>query len=404
MIIIVNRRYIKHKFSIIKKNTKHQTKINKRKLVLLKKKIKKKLWQRKIRKIKTRLKRFKFILKFRKMQIIWFKVLRYYFIRSIYMNGYVILINQIWIYSFITYKLKISSVKYLPDLKGIYWRGSFIVTKKHINKKIGYLLNLYFIFRIKFLKYFLIRYFNGSIKDYTKGWIVKINNDLLSKYVSIDELVNKIIFESRLLTLTNVNSNWGFLKPYGWITIFRGWFLNLIIYRRRDDWFYERYWDLEGWWHQFLQYKILCQLPNEYNYIISTRISIWYLKVIIIRLFGYPVLYRYKQLRIIELLSKFGGYDNILTLNIFDTIETTWQANPTAVAILSILTGLGKVLTTSIMTEWLQIKVWMDAINQKKTFSFILRYQICCQNPAILIKILKKNKNIKLNFKKKRIN
>lgn len=318
-----------------------------------------------------------------------------------YRKGYVLEQIKVYYCYRILYKLFLIDYKDIPGLKSVWFRGCYrgfssllLNTKNSQRFRIERSLLLLKLCRdMWFFRHDLYSGAGFSPIMESSGWIVKLL-DKLDNQRLYQELIWEIIFESPDVGVTQVDTSWVPWKPeswkalpeYLWKEIDSSFLYNVTNLRR----FY-KFWVLGGENAYFLQFRILCDLPISRIFVKNINRSVWYLKVLFLRLLNYPIVLQYNQLTLILLLSKIG-YTNRVPSEIFETFKTTWQANPIAADMITIVLNLNSILSITRygvpMTEFLIKRVWKFLIIKRLAFNYLLRYNLMVENQYIFLKLL----------------
>ena len=250
--------------------------------------------------------------------------------------------------SFIIWKLKVENIHILPKYKTWYWK-SFYSNKSRI--KLGFLLNLYFALDV--WSYYINLKIFGYTNESTIGWGL-IYKDNLNIHINLFDIVHEKLVDQIEISLYTVTSPWLNVKPNSWVTL-----LNQSTFLKENtDYTYENYILLDNFNHGF-QFKIICKLPEKR--FIKT-LSSYYIKVLLLRGFRYPILFNYKYIRTLMYISLFGQRQK---LPWEDTLQPkyVWIKNPITIKLVKIGRWLSFFLYNSNVTEYLIKKHIYEFVN-----------------------------------------
>jgi hypothetical protein len=286
--------------------------------------------------------------------------------------------------SFLLWKLNVEKVSVLPSYKTWCWRSFYSRKKKSELKKRGFLLNLYLALDIwKPSKDIML---HGFINDAAKGWGLNYN-DNLQKHMELNNMIKFNFVEKQKVSLTTITTDWLTLKPRNWITVKN----NIMLTDEFDDFQLENYMLLDSHNHGF-QFKIICNLPTILNKRCNIKMPSWYLKVLFLRGFKYPVIFHYKYIPLLANLSYFGQRQFLPWESTLEP-DGVWQLDPIALKMIEIGKGLTEIYRRGEITEYLIKKRWLNLLNGTDKIS-ILTQEALCQEPHTIMKLLQKASRI----------
>jgi len=313
--------------------------------------------------------------------------LSYFF--AYYRRGLKLLLQRTRLSYFMVYKLGLRNQYNLLAIKALTYRSAYTVTTKKFEKvKVCFLWNLYFLSKIRWLQ---LENVCGSFDETTRGW--QLSNEVkknhpgttLEFFASYSNLLDRVLRASQRFTLRRIRTYWASLQPYSWITLRSGVdsFWSEFKYNRRLD----TYWMLEH--DKFtLQYRIACHLPKG-AWILRKKtrsISVWYFRVMVLRLYRHPALFNYNELEMLAVLTRYG-FRRSLPFEKVVKSKVAWQADPTALNVKIILDTLimqNLVKGPAVFTEMLITKCLMDTFNGNNNMSVCFRNDLFFRKPTFI--------------------
>lgn len=331
-------------------------------------------------------------------------------IYSFYKHGYYSIYYSQTIPAIIfLYKFCSKVIGAVTFLKTLIWRSIYISSKRLDRFKKGFLINLYFFYRIKIFNHFLLKSIGGWVNENTRGWGVCYTADggcsaiTLRLHIIFSYLVHNVFFEVQKINLFAMTYDWNALYPKGWKTLKNSTWYSLVGGDDGLSYKLQNYLNNESELH-FLQYNIRCQIPVFEDCLLkNTRIlSPWYLKVIALRILGYPVTLQKGQLRLISNLATFG-YKRILDWELLLDSDQPWQGQYVTVRLIEIIEELVNIQNTGIITELIIKKAWNSLFQRSDIFGLSIRYELLFNSgPFFLIHFL--IRRLKLQELKIRLN
>lgn len=288
--------------------------------------------------------------------------------------------------SFLLWKLNVEKVSILPTYKTWCWRSFYSRKKKSEIKKKGFLLNLYLALDIwKPSKDIQLQ---GFTHDAVKGWGLSYN-DNLQKHVELNNIIKLNFVEKQAISLTTTAIDWLTLKPRNWVTIKN----EVILTDEFDDFQFENYMLLDSHNHGF-QFKIICNLPIILNKRCNTKVPSWYLKVLFLRGFKYPVILHYKYIPLLANLSYFGQRQSLPWGRTLEP-DGIWQLDPIALKLIEISKELTKVYKKGEITEYLVKKHWENLLTGTDKISELTQNALALEIHIILKLLIRASRILK---------
>lgn len=291
------------------------------------------------------------------------------------------------IISYLLWKLNVEKITVIPSYKAWCWK-SFYSRKKKVELKQCFLLNLYFALNVWKPAAHLKIY--GIYQESVYGWSINYTNNLEKHFILVN-FFNLFYIEKNQSEILIFNKNWLIFKPRGWVSLPKRVFNKLEF----NNYHLENYLLVDGKYHG-INWKLICNLFPILKKRSNIQLSTWYLKVLLLRLYKFPIIYNYKQLKLLTNLACFSQTQQLPWQITSLAINKLGVRNTLISKILYISKSLTNIYKFGNITEYLIKKRWIELLNDKDALCYLIQITLL-ENPYVIIKIFKKASKIQIS-------
>jgi hypothetical protein len=306
----------------------------------------------------------------------------------------------------IIYKLKILDCLQIPQLTSLIFRSTFKnkLVKTKIHKFKGFFIILYFIMELELFQLLSSRFFIKNIKkqELSRGWSFCVaNNTPLHLYMAYDFFLFNFIHLIPGITIYNIVNSWKSVKPQNWRLLKYKHWIKYVNSKITEESRFEYYWLLLEHSHK-IYFKLSCSfsIPFKLFNFKKKNFTLWYTRVLLFRLLGYPAVWNYKHLQLLHIISFYNAsaVDSELAEVHLNVLEQKGGLKLVqdyrSILLIKSLSRLIKLYYNSVITE-LDIKLlWSLVIRYNIDLSYIIRYKIFKKNLFCFFKLWAKNNKI----------